>query len=88
VAGATFCGAACDALLNFSSPTSKRSIVNHTRTSTYVQRIITTVTMPAKRIPASRNQPKGFFSATYDTLTDPENASIVRSVVIFGVREP
>ncbi|KAH7375395.1 hypothetical protein B0T11DRAFT_270272 [Plectosphaerella cucumerina] len=40
--------------------------------------------MPAKRIPASRNQPKGFFSATYDTLTDPENASIVRSVVIFG----
>lgn len=43
--------------------------------------------MPAKRIPASGQrgrQPKGFFSSTYDTLSDPENASIVRSVVIFG----
>ncbi|KAH6690290.1 hypothetical protein F5X68DRAFT_229626 [Plectosphaerella plurivora] len=40
--------------------------------------------MPAKRIPASRHQPKGFFAATYDTITDAENASIVRSIVIFG----
>lgn len=43
--------------------------------------------MPAKRIPASGQrgrQPKGFFASTYDTLTEPENATIVRSVVIFG----
>lgn len=29
--------------------------------------------------------PKGYFGQTYDALTAPENASVVRSVAIFGV---
>jgi hypothetical protein len=34
---------------------------------------------PAKRTP------KGYFASTYSTLTSPENASVVRSVAVFGV---
>lgn len=30
--------------------------------------------------------PKGFIASTYDTLTSPDNASVVRSVAVFGVR--
>ncbi|KAK3942821.1 TOM core complex subunit [Diplogelasinospora grovesii] len=47
--------------------------------------------MPPKRItvekasaPRSRAQ-KGYLRSTYDTLTSPENASVVRSVTAFGV---
>jgi len=29
--------------------------------------------------------PKGYVASTYSALTSPENASVVRSVVIFGV---
>ncbi|PKS07472.1 hypothetical protein jhhlp_006076 [Lomentospora prolificans] len=29
-------------------------------------------------------QPQGFFSSTYSTLTSPENASVVRSILAFG----
>lgn len=29
--------------------------------------------------------PQGYFSQTYNALTSPENASVVRSVAIFGV---
>jgi len=32
-----------------------------------------------------RSQPKGYFSTAYNTLTSPENASVVRSVAVFGV---
>jgi hypothetical protein len=31
------------------------------------------------------NKSKGFVGQTYETLTSPENASVVRSVVVFGV---
>lgn len=30
-------------------------------------------------------QPKGMVASTYDALTSPENASVVRSIAIFGV---
>lgn len=45
--------------------------------------------MPPKRIHgekgASRRAPKGFFGSTYETLTSPDNASVVRSIAMFGV---
>ena len=46
--------------------------------------------MPPKQIyvePAGARSraPKGVFAATYDALTSPENASVVRSVAVFGV---
>ena len=31
--------------------------------------------------------PKGYIGQAYGTLTAPENASVVRSIAIFGVRE-
>jgi hypothetical protein len=34
----------------------------------------------------SRNQPKGYLGATYDMLTSSENAAVVRSIGLFGVR--
>lgn len=40
-------------------------------------------------IPARSHQaqaPKGVIGNTYDFLTDSENATIVRSVLVFGVR--
>lgn len=30
--------------------------------------------------------PKGFLAQTYESLTSPENASVIRSVAMFGVR--
>jgi hypothetical protein len=47
--------------------------------------------MPApKRVlvekPSYRRAPKGFFASTYDTLTSSENAAVVRSIAMFGVR--
>lgn len=33
-------------------------------------------------------QPKGMVASTYDALTSPENASVVRSIAIFGVCIP
>jgi len=44
------------------------------------QRIV--VQKPDPRRPAQ----KGYFSSAYNTLTSAENASVVRSVAIFGVR--
>lgn len=47
--------------------------------------------MPPKRIyveKGSRRAPKGFFGSTYDALTSAENATVVRSIAIFGVRNP
>lgn len=38
--------------------------------------------MPPKRLGRSN---KGFISSTYESLTSPENASVVRSVALFGV---
>jgi len=32
-----------------------------------------------------RPAPKGYFSSAYGTLTSPENASVVRSIAVFGV---
>ncbi|KAL2753961.1 hypothetical protein ACRALDRAFT_1062938 [Sodiomyces alcalophilus JCM 7366] len=46
--------------------------------------------MAPKRILVERSgssrhrQPKGAIASTYDALTSPENASIVRSIAIFG----
>lgn len=35
---------------------------------------------------AARGQPpKGFLSAAYDEITSPENTTIVRSILVFGV---
>lgn len=34
-----------------------------------------------RRAPA----PKGYIASTYDTLTSPDNASVVRSIAVFGV---
>lgn len=46
--------------------------------------------MPPKRIqvqpPTRRGQPKGYFGSVYHTLTSEENASVVLSVAMFGVR--
>lgn len=39
--------------------------------------------MPPKRI---GGQQKGFLKSTYSALTAPENASVVRSIAMFGVR--
>ncbi|KAI1204273.1 putative TOM core complex subunit Tom6 [Annulohypoxylon truncatum] len=39
--------------------------------------------MPPKRVGGGRSN-KGFLSSTYETITSPENASVVRSVAIFG----
>lgn len=44
--------------------------------------------MPPKRIqvePRGRRAPKGFIGSTYDALTSPDNAAVVRSIAIFGV---
>jgi hypothetical protein len=35
-----------------------------------------------------RSAPKGYFSSAYSTLTSPENASVVRSIAVFGVCFP
>jgi hypothetical protein len=35
-----------------------------------------------------RPAPKGYFSSAYSTLTSPENASVVRSIAVFGVGFP
>ncbi|PNP61131.1 hypothetical protein FNYG_14219 [Fusarium nygamai] len=43
--------------------------------------------MPPKRIPVEprgRRAPKGFIGSTYDALTSPDNAAVVRSIAIFG----
>ncbi|KAH9209313.1 TOM core complex subunit Tom6 [Leptodontidium sp. 2 PMI_412] len=37
------------------------------------------------RADARRPAPKGYVSNVYSTLTSPENASVVRSVAVFGV---
>ncbi len=37
------------------------------------------------RADARRPAPKGYVSNDYNTLTSPENASVVRSVAVFGV---
>jgi len=37
---------------------------------------------------ARRPAPKGYFSSAYNTLTSPDNASVVRSVAVFGVCFP
>merc|ERR1711939_1282452 len=37
------------------------------------------------RADARRPAPKGYDSNVYNTLTSPENASVVRSVAVFGV---
>lgn len=50
--------------------------------------------MPPKRIlvepsgPRSRGPPKGIIASTYSALTSPENASVVKSVAMFGVCPP
>lgn len=45
--------------------------------------------MPApKRIASekpSRRAPKGIVGSTYETLTSPDNAAVVRSIAAFGV---
>lgn len=42
---------------------------------------------PNQRIVPSGSRPqKGFASTLYDEATNPENKTIVRSIVIFGVR--
>ncbi|OTB10304.1 hypothetical protein K445DRAFT_323080 [Daldinia sp. EC12] len=38
--------------------------------------------MPPKRVGGRSN--KGFIGSTYEAFTSPENASVVRSVAIFG----
>jgi hypothetical protein len=38
-----------------------------------------------ERADRRRPAPKGYFGQTYEALTAPENASVVRSVAIFGV---
>ncbi|CAD6440369.1 hypothetical protein OCU04_008724 [Sclerotinia nivalis] len=43
------------------------------------QRVV--VERPARRTP----QPKGYFASTYSALTAPENASVVRSIGVFGL---
>ncbi|KAI0596153.1 hypothetical protein F4775DRAFT_565801 [Biscogniauxia sp. FL1348] len=45
--------------------------------------------MPPKRIMVERGgarprPSKGFFASTYEALTSPENASVVRSIAVFG----
>lgn len=45
--------------------------------------------MQPKRIQVERSgrrAPKGVIASTYDTLTSPDNAAVVRSVALFGVR--
>lgn len=46
--------------------------------------------MPPKRVLVEKQgrraaAPKGYIASTYDTLTSPENASVVRSIAVFGV---
>ncbi|KAI0155381.1 putative TOM core complex subunit Tom6 [Hypoxylon sp. FL1284] len=38
--------------------------------------------MPPKRVSGRSN--KGYISSTYESLTSPDNASVVRSVALFG----
>ncbi|KAG4031774.1 hypothetical protein MFRU_008g01360 [Monilinia fructicola] len=45
---------------------------------------------PKQRIVVERSgrrapQPKGYFASTYTALTAPENASVVRSIGVFGL---
>ncbi len=45
--------------------------------------------MPARyNIGGPSQPPKGVIRSTYDTLTSPDNASVVRSVAAFGVGTP
>lgn len=46
--------------------------------------------MPPKRIQSEKYgrrapAPKGYIASVYDTLTSPDNASVVRSIAAFGV---
>lgn len=43
--------------------------------------------VPRQRVVSGRQQ-KSFFSTAYDEVTHPENATIVRSVLVFGVSSP
>ena len=48
----------------------------------------TEVNMPPKRVyieKPSRRAPKGVLGSTYETLTSPENAAVVRAITVFGV---
>ncbi|KAH8431129.1 putative TOM core complex subunit Tom6 [Aspergillus melleus] len=41
--------------------------------------------MPAKQVVVSSGRPqKGFFASAYDEITHPENATVVRSLLVFG----
>lgn len=49
--------------------------------------------MPPKRIQSEKYgrrapAPKGYIASVYDTLTSPDNASVVRSIAAFGVSWP
>ncbi|PWY77092.1 hypothetical protein BO70DRAFT_397979 [Aspergillus heteromorphus CBS 117.55] len=39
--------------------------------------------VPRQRVVSGRPE-KGFLSATYEEVTNPENATLVRSVLVFG----
>lgn len=45
--------------------------------------------MPPKKVyiqsAGSRRQPKGFIASTYDSLTSPENSSMVKAIASFAV---
>ncbi|KAI1262610.1 putative TOM core complex subunit Tom6 [Xylariaceae sp. FL1019] len=41
--------------------------------------------MAPKQVTGRRGAPKGYFASTYAALTSPDNASVVRSVGVFGV---
>lgn len=43
--------------------------------------------MPPKQVAARGAQPeKSFMAAAYDEFSSPENTTIVRSIMVFGVR--
>jgi hypothetical protein len=43
---------------------------------------------PKQHIVAAGRPQKGFFASAYEEITRPENATIVRSIVVFGVSPP
>lgn len=65
---------------------------SHRRRKTHRTSRQATAKMPPKKVyvqPAgSRRQPKGFFASTYDSLTSPENSSMVKAIAAFGVSSP
>jgi hypothetical protein len=61
---------------------------NHKRSLTIPKMAPKQQRIQVQKADPRRAQPKGYFSSAYNTVTSPENSSVVRSIAVFGVCFP